>query len=253
MRRVQPTWHSRCPSPWLAVCLVLASGGGVAEEVRQRTGCAYERTTGELLYVEMHEERIEAGRVVAARVRYADSEGRRLAEKAVDFSGDPERPLFRFENTATGHLEGLESDSGTLVSFFRKSATSTERRSRLAPAGRPIADSGFDRFIESSWARLMRGERIVRPFLVPSRGRFVDIAIRRVESGSAREAVFVLEMDSALLRLVVAPIRVAYAVADRRLVRYIGLSNVRDARGRNFDARIVFEEPPACVRVGPGS
>ncbi len=243
----------RVLSRWLAVWLLLASGGGAAEEVRERTGCAYERTTGELLYVETHEERIEAGQVVAARVHYSDPEGRPLAAKTVDFTGDPERPLFRFENMATGHLEGLESDGGTLVLFFRRSATSTEQRSRLEPVRDPIVDAGFDRFIESSWDRLMRGERIVRPFLIPSRGRFVDVAIRQVPSDSAREAVFVLEVDSVLLRLVVAPIRVTYALAVRRLLRYTGLSNVRDARGKNYDARIVFEEPPSCVGGGLGA
>ena len=243
----------------IAVCLVcLVCIDPAVAEVRQRTGCAYDRSTGEMLYVETHEERFHAQRPVSARVLYTDPEGRRFAEKSVDFSGGAVMPRFHFENSATGHAEGLESSGGGLTVLFRESQASDVRRTRLDGAVRGIADAGFDHFIGAHWSRLMRERKVVRPFLIPSLGRFVDFRIRRVESGPAQpegEVGFVLEADSALLRLLVPAVRVDYTAGDRRLRRYTGLSNVRDESGSNFDVVIVFAEAPACAGAlrGPGA
>ena len=221
-----------------------------AAEVRRRTGCAYDRSTGEMLYVETHEERFHAQRPVGARVLYTDPEGRRFAEKSVDFSGRAVMPRFHFENSATGHAEGLESSGDGLTVLFRKSRTSELRRTRLDGAVRGIADAGFDHFIGGHWSRLMRERKIVRPFLIPSLGRFVDFRIRRVDPAPAQpegEVGFVLEADSALLRLLAPTVRVDYTAGNRRLLRYTGPSNVRDGAGSNFDVVIVFAETPACA------
>ena len=115
---------------------------------------------------------------------------------------------------------------------------------------RGIADAGFDHFIGEHWSWLMRERKVVRPFLIPSLGRFVNFRIRRVDPGPAQpegEVGFVLEADSALLRLLAPAVRVDYTDGNRRLRRYIGLSNVRDESGSNFDVVIVFAETPACA------
>lgn len=229
---------------WL-VCVDSATA-----EIRRRAGCAHDRSTGEALYAEIHEERFHAGRIVSARVRYTNPEGRGFAEKFLDFSVSAQMPRFYFENSATGHAEGLESDGDGLTVLFRESRASGMRRSRPDGAAGGIADAGFDHFIGKHWSRLMRERGLVRPFLIPSLGRFVDFRIRRVESGPMRpegEVGFILEADSALLRLLVPAVRVDYTAGDRRLRRYTGLSNVRDESGRNFDVVIVFADAPACA------
>ena len=233
-----------------SIAVWLACIGPAAAEIRQRTGCAYDRSTGEMLYVETHEERFHARRPVSAKVLYTDPEGRRFAEKSVDFSGDAVMPRFYFENSATGHAEGLESSGGGLTVLFRKSRTADVRRTRLDGAVRGIVDAGFDHFIGRHWSRLMRERKVVRPFLIPSLGRFVDFRIRRVDPGPGQpegEVGFVLEADSALLRLLAPAVRVDYEARNRRLRRYTGVSNVRDESGGNFDVVIVFAETPACA------
>jgi len=59
-------------------------------------------------------------------------------------------------------------------------------------------------------------------------------------SYSKRTHVFVMKIDSAFLRLLVAPIEVSYDPETRRLLRYTNLSNIRDSNGENFKDRIDF-------------
>jgi hypothetical protein len=85
---------------------------------------------------------------------------------------------------------------------------------------------------------------------VPSRLEFMDWRIRRdddaphdAKSGDPRglrTVRFALEIDSAFLRIVVPPIVVIYDRDTRRLLRYEGLSNLRDASGENHSVRIEF-------------
>ena len=177
---------------------------------------------------------------------YTDTAGRPFARKSVDFSRNPQMPSFRFENTATGHLEAMESGQTGKTVTYRESHTSEVSRTDLEIGANGIADAGFDRFIERNWEQLLAGP-LVRPFLVPSTGSFIDFRVRHEKSDSAGESQFVLEVDSALLRLVVDPITVVYSTSDRMLLRYSGLSNVRDEAGDNYDVSIIYDRRGATA------
>ncbi len=103
-----------------------------------------------------------------------------------------------------------------------------------------FGDTGFDRFIERSWDRLVAGEAMVRPFLIPSRLGPVDMRIRRLHCAGDRDVEFELAIDAALLRLVVSAIGVRYDASTRKLLRYEGLSNLRAGDGTNLDVTIAF-------------
>ena len=72
--------------------------------------------------------------------------------------------------------------------------------------------------------------RFVRQFLVPSRQAFMSFRIRRAPPRDGGDAVgFLLEVDSAFLRLLVPSMLAVYDDRSRRLLHYEGLSNLRDA------------------------
>ncbi len=106
-----------------------------------------------------------------------------------------------------------------------------------------IVDAGFDRFVDQHWAELVEGEVLSRPFLVPRRLDFVDFRIRR-ESEDDSTYVFLMGVESALLRLFVKPIKVTYERKSRRLLRYSGISNMRDNQGDNFEVPSEFTSEP---------
>jgi len=223
----------------LPAVAAFAAGSG-DDRVRVRTGAACERSTGEPLYREVHEERWEGGRIVGDRVTYHRPGGEVFATKWVDFRADAVAPDFELVDSASGHREALERVGDALVVRYRAPDGTPERSAMLASGAALIADAGFDRFIERSWDRLVAGEAVVRPFLIPSRLGSVDMRIRRLHRAGDRDAEFELAIDSALLRLVVPAIRVRYDASNRRLLRYEGISNLRAGDGTNLDVTIAF-------------
>lgn len=226
----------------LPAASVFAEGSGEGR-MNTRTGVACDRSSGEPLYRELHEERWEAGRLVEDRVTYRRPAGEVFATKWVDYRTNPFTPDFELVNSATGHTEGLQRAADVLVVRYRASQGEPERSATLPFPAEFIADAGFDRFIEQSWDRLLAGETVVRPFLIPSRLGVVDMRIRRLARGAAageRAIAFELAIDSLLLRLIVPAIRVVYDRSARTLLRYDGTSNLRGADGRNLDVTIEF-------------
>ena len=235
----------------LALALVLLYFGSAATardedaRTRIRIGEAYDRSSGEMLYREIHEERWVRNRLTEDRVSYRRTDGAEFATKRVHYGAHPTAPEFELVNTASGHQEAMRYAGNAIEVRFRASAGEPERSATLPLLASAIADAGFDRFVEQHWDLLTGGETIVRPFLVPSRLGLVDMRIRRageVAAAHGRQVVFELAIDSALLRIVVPAVRVHYDLGTRALRRYVGVANLRGAHGRNLD--VIIEFPP---------
>jgi len=229
----------------LPVSSMLAAQSG-EDWMHDRTGMACERSSGKPLYREFHEVRRENGRLVEERVTYRRPDGEIFATKRVDYRTDFVAPDFELSNSATGHGEAFERQGDALVVRYRASQDEAERSATIPSAAGLIVDAGFDWFIAGSWDRLVGGEALIRPFLVPSRLDSVDMRIRRLSRRDDDNTIgFELAIDSALLRLVVPAIRVWYDASTRAMLRYEGISNLRDASGRNLDVTIVFSSTPS--------
>ena len=74
----------------------------------------------------------------------------------------------------------------------------------------------------------------------PYKAFSVAFKIRPDDAPGASVGDVLLEVDNFLLKLVVPAIKASYDPKTRRLVRYVGTSNVRDEQGKNFDVRIEF-------------
>jgi len=114
-----------------------------------------------------------------------------------------------------------------------------------------VGDAGFDRFVIDHWQKLLAGETVHFHFLVPSRLDYLGFKVRhlgREQIGGRSAEVFRLALGG-LLGLIVSGIDVAYEAESRILLRFEGLSNVRDPEGDNYVARIEF--PLDARRVEP--
>jgi len=212
-----------------------------------RTGMACERSSGKPLYREFHEVRREGGRLVEGRVTYRRPDGEVFATKRIDYRADLVTPDFELLNSATGHEEAFGRQGDALVVRYRGSQDKAGRSATIPSTTGLIVDAGFDQFIVGSWDRLVAGEALVRPFLVPSRLGSVDMRIRRLpRRGDDDTIVFELAIDSALLRLVAPAIRIWYDASTRAMLRYEGITNVRGANGKNLDVTIVFPSTPSA-------
>jgi len=217
-----------------------------AERIERQVGEAVDLRRSQPLYLEEHWVRYEADEAVERKVLYRCPSGEIFARKQVDYRGSDLAPDFELVDARFGYREGLRRDATGLEVFVRRETGQDERRTRLADAERLVADAGFDRFIHRHWDSLGDGRAVDLDFLVPSRqsamGFRVRMAERRTIDGS--DARIIRLSLGGMLGLFAPSIDVAYAEADRRLLRFEGLSNIRLDSGRNATVRIDFPEPP---------
>ena len=237
------------PTFTLRVCAllgVLFAGRSLAADdaLHFEEGVARNPSTATEMYREQHWLRSQAGRLVERLVLYRCPDGTAFARKRVDYRNSAISPAFAFEDRRSGHREGLRRASAPTL-FFQAPGATAERLARIDKAGF-VADAGFDEFIRRHWSALTAGRAMPLEFALPSRLRSLPFSVRR--QGSAIIAgekawVFRLKLDG-LLGLVAPSIDVSYGQASQRLLRFQGLSNLRDDAGKSqLVARIDFPKP----------
>ena len=210
---------------------------------------------GALIYTEDHLMRQDGGALAQRLVVYRCADGTAFARKQVDYRGAPLAPAFRFEDARIGYGEGLRADddgSGREL-WVRPSPDEPERSAELAPAEALVVDAGFDEFVRRRWEALVAGEAVKLRFAVPSRLDSYDFTVRRrgsTELAGEPAEVFRLKLGG-LLGWLAPHIDVAYGRETRRLLRFEGLSNLRDDAGEEpLEARIDFPEPARPAEAG---
>jgi len=236
------TKHSSIASTLFSLLAIMVFNNAQAEE-RERIGYAYDKQTGSFLYSETHREEMKNGRLVKNTVAYRDNNGNVFAEKHIDFHKSLEMPDFHLVNKENGHVEGARGSDDRLTVHFRQLSDATVQEASVEMPPNGIIDAGFDRFIEKNWTSLVNGEVLEREFLIPSQLEFYTFKIEKAQVERAGERVFQLGIKSILLQIFVPPVLVYYDAETRSLLRYEGISNIRNRNGENFDVRIDFPKP----------
>jgi len=210
-------------------------------EYVEYTGAASARHAQTLLYREHHVLAYRAGRLSERIVLYTCPNGSPFARKKVTYV-DPQVPDFFFDDAATGMQEGIQPQGGERTVFFRANRMESAKSAPLPHVAALVADTGFDDFIRAHWSALMGGSEVPLHFLVPSRLQAMSFEVQYLHSdvvdGEPAE-VFRLKLTG-LLGFFLPGIDVTYDRAQQVLVRFDGISDVRDASGDNLQANIVF-------------
>ena len=209
------------------------------------TGYARGLDTGELLYIESHAVTDAGGahekRVVLYRCP-ADSSP--FARKLLEYGNDRTVPGFDFDDARSGFAEGLKRDSRGLTVFARAGAHAPVVAEPLVSPGELVADAGFDEFVRERWDSLERGTVSKVWFVVPSLKESVAFRVRKVdETNIDGDVANVIRLSLAgPLGWFLPDIDVSYRKRDRRLMRYRGTTNIRDAEGELLKAQIDFPD-----------
>ena len=223
----------------LLLCLLIATPARAA--LLSIKGTARDPKSNRLLYREEHLFQHDGERPVERLVLYRCPDGVAFARKRIDYRSSATAPEFELVD-ARGYREGLRREGGRTMIW----AGTKPPRPLRASDGALVADAGFDEFLRQSWSQLGAGKSQPQAFVVPSFGRSLAFEVRglgRHGSGDAAVQRFELRLEG-LLGKVTSPISVEYTTTDRRLRRFAGLTNVRDGRGDQIEARIDFPDAP---------
>jgi hypothetical protein len=218
------------------------------------SGAATALQTQKFAYGERHVLRLEEGRLAERVVLYTCRDGSAFARKT-SFYENELAPSFVLEDASNGMREGIRSggirpggiregdrSGGSRIVFFRASHAEPEKSGPLPPVPGLVADSGFDAFVRANWQALAAGKSLSMHFLVPSRLDDMGFRVQRLRSDQVDGIpveVFRLKL-SGFLGWFLPGIDVYYGAADHVLMRYVGLSDLRDAARDNMTVNISF-------------
>jgi hypothetical protein len=201
---------------------------------------------GEVFYRELHQVRSQDGRPLTATTTYLDPGGQVIALLQTDFTRDPFAPSYRFEDRRRAEVEEVVvSADGVMLSAGGRQRTVP----RSAEPSRPlVTGQGLERYVRHRLAELEGGAELPVTFAIPSRQEAYPFRVRATPPGRDPATVRVrVEIDSWVLRLFASSLDVEYDRATRRLLRYRGLSNLRDERGDNPEVVITYTYPDASA------
>lgn len=219
----------------------LPSAAHAAEQFLGFSGKAVDADSGAHLYTENYQLRLVDGILRERVVVYTcpDAQGKAFARKVVQVD-NPYQPSFELVDQRRGYLEGY--DPATATVRFRPGAQAELQSAKVEQEENLVVDSGFDEFVLRHWQELLAGDKLAIAFVVPSQQEALGFKVKhlRSETIAGRKAeVFRLALTG-LLGLVADGIDVSYDSENRTLLRFAGLSNLRDGDGDNYTVRIDY-------------
>jgi hypothetical protein len=208
------------------------SGGPAVVERFQ--GVARSRDGG-VAYVERHEVVVEDGRVRSAETRYERPDGMPIARLVSAYPPGSFAPDYEFEDLRTGAREAVRHRGDALELHDGERA----RRLPIPPDEPLVAGQGLDQYARANLDALARGEELRVRLALP--GRLDTYGFRltgeRLPSGRVRVTI---EPSSIVLRILAPSLEAEYDASSRRLVRYVGVSNVPADDGSTQKVEIAY-------------
>lgn len=231
----------------LAMCVVMGmtvSAGEVKTE--KYVGRATDLKSGAFLYTEEHTAFYEDGRHRRSDIEYRDAAGKVIGRKQIDLSDGSAAATFRREDYRYGTVESATKAGGKYRLTSKADAASEERTAEISISGTAAIDAGLNNLVRSRWEELERGGTVNFQLGVPSQLDHFAFRVRtmKTETVNGRSAMLVrFESDHWYIRLFVDPVLVWYDTATRRALRYEGISNLYDEKGKSYVVRVEFDRP----------
>ena len=226
--------------------IALAFAGAPVPAAERWSGDAYSSATDALLYHETHYV-YDGGRERVVLYRCPD--GQPFARKHVQETANAQAPDFDLVDAHLGYREGVRERNGAREVYVQRRPSMPEQASVVPVPANGVIDTGLEAFAQRHWDELLRGKTLSVPYLVPSRRKFFDVAVDRVaDAPGTRPSTMTLRLAiDSWLSFLLPHIEIVYDIASRAIVRYEGLSSIRDDNGKSYRIRALY--PPATAAV----
>lgn len=227
--------------------MATATAGAAVRESRY-LGYATDLKSGRYLYTEVHRQQHDGERWLGGSIRYVAPDGSLLGEKTLDFRRDRYIPLMRYRLFKPAYEEAVTAITADTVSLVKVS-DGKRRLAQLKRSADMAADSGFNAFVVEHLDQLAAGREVSLRFAVI--GQLDQYRFRVSKTGELRRegepAIRLAVRPDSLLRYLVPELTLVYGLQSRRLLEYVGVSNILDpATGKAYAVRIIYgEKPPA--------
>ena len=206
------TWHK------ILFCAVLlpslAAATTFPEPQPDIVGEARDLKSGELVYLEHYYCSDDA---LQCSVFYLRPDDEVIASKELDYAASRKAPALTFKD-------------------FRSDREVTINK----PDSDAVVDAGFDNFVRLQWQDLAEGEEIRFPFRLVDREDPIKMRAYREQSCENDKLCLKIRLDSWLLGNLIDPIQLTYDRDSQRLLRFQGISNLKNDSGRSQTVEIEY-------------
>jgi len=226
------------------MALLVAFAASAAPAAETWTGTAYLAEGGAPAYHETHyllgDERL---------VVYTCPGGQPFARKTIHEGSDAQAPDFSMLDARWGYREGVRGKGPAREIFVQRTSDQVEKSAPLDLPADGVVDAGFDAYVRRHWDALAHGDTLRFKFLVPSKRTFYAFDLSRVDADSDATRLTLRLALGAWYAFLAPHIDVTYDRHTRRLLRFAGMSNIRDEKLKNLDVRIEFPQAPVAATV----
>ena len=180
-------------------------------------------------------------------VVYTCLDGKPFARKTIHDAGNAQAPDFDMFDARWSYHEGVRDNGMTREVFVQRAPDQPEKFAPLTLPADGVVDAGFDVYVRDHWEALALGNTLRFAFLVPSKRTFYAFDLARVDGASNATQLTVRLSLGAWYAFLAPYIDVTYDRATRRLLRFAGMSNIRDEKLKNLDVRIEFPQAPVAA------
>lgn len=206
-------------------------------------GEAYSLDSKALFYREVHTLILDNDMPISREVDYINPNGKVIVHKTSTYKGTPTTPDFELTDFRDGYQESAEADNKKRILSVKENTDTPISIKRLGkPEYTTVVDAGFDEFVREQWQGLLAGKTATFSFAAPARLEYVDfrlIPIRQDDSTLTVE----MRLKSRWVSWLLDPIELEYDLTSQRLLRYKGLTNLRDDQGNGIKAEIFYRYP----------
>lgn len=174
-------------------------------------------------------------------------DGKKFAEKKITSTSNPTMPSIEQVDLRSGETRVAALNHQMLSMQYQASRKEKMQRTQIALSNVDVVDAGFDYFIREHWNTLQAGQVLSVNFASIAHQKVLPLRVRELESQKCAEKnetthppyCYLVEIDNALLRLVLGNIKLGYD-DQRRLVNFNGVVNIEDEKGSTQTAHIRY-------------
>ncbi len=212
-------------------------------------GSAFDTERNAAAYVEEHHEGFVAGRHVFTRTDFLGQAGKPIAVRDLDFGRFDAKPDYLYRDLRNGYEEGASVDpakgAAEIRAPSRDPARAPLKEKRIKVPEPCVINGGVGQFVRRRWDDLAAGKKVAFNMVIPARldyfrfEAYVDrkYALAAGESKGRAYLPVVVEPRSTVLSMLLPAIVLYVDTGSKRLIRYQGIVNVADAKGRSLRVR----------------
>ncbi len=214
------TWPSLAAAASLAALLAAHSAAStevpaLPEPAPDVVGEATDPDTGRTVYFEHYYCSDDA---LQCSVFYLRPNREVIARKELDYAPSPKAPALVFRDYRLDREIAIND-----------------------PDTNAVIDAGFDNFVRLQWQDLAEGEEVRFPFRLLGREDPIKMRASKATGCEDGNLCLEIELDSWLLGNFVDPIQLTYEEGSQRLLRFQGISNLRNDQGRRQNVEILYQ------------